>query len=165
MYSRSQVEDLLGKPVKKKETKNTITFWYGGWSLNELREMKPELFCDQSWYTDQKFAEQKNPAGMYEVTFCVPDSQNKTFKEQKALLKDAEPCPVAVLATAVLLSLIETGKDHFSNYWSRCIEQTDGGRAALNVYGGRMVVLSFWDGHRGDSVFLGAARKFRTLKS
>ena len=167
MYSQSQVEDLLGKPVKKKEPKNTITFWYGGWSLNELRKMKPELFCDQSWYANEEFANEKYSVGMYEVIFCVPDSRNKTLKDQKALIQDFELCPAVILVTAALLSFLETGTYPLADYFSRCAEEdSDGLLVSVGGFGagGARVAGAPPDGSVGG-LGVAASRKFRTLKS
>ncbi len=160
-FSQSQVEEILKAAKPKKKSVNEITFWYGGHSLLELREMNPELFGDQSWYDAEEFAKEKSEAGMYTVTFCVEGSNNKTFDEQKAMIPKGEAvCPVAVLATAALLAFIETGNDPFNDDWSRCIEQAaDGDRVVLGFSEGRLDVGNYyWDDDRYGNVWLSSVR-------
>lgn len=155
-YSKATVEKLLRSP-KKKELPDSIEFYYGGWSLLELREMCPDMFYDQSWHNNEEFAKVKSKAGMYTVQLKVPNSNSKTFEEQKAL---AEHAPVAVAATAMILLLKEKiGKDPLDGDWTRCIEQASlGDRVALSVSGGRVRVSGSWDDSRDDSLWSSCGR-------
>lgn len=160
-YSQEQVSYLLNAPVQeKKEPPSEITFYYGGWSLLELRKRRPDLFCDQNWYDKYDFADSKAEQGMYTVRLKVPESNRKTFKEQKALLSGSEiVCPVAVAATALVLSLADSGSDPLEGCWTRCAEALPiGDHAELYVSGGRVDVNDYWDDGPDGNVWLSTCK-------
>ena len=158
---KDEVLSLLKAPAKA-ASQNSITFWSGGWSLLELRGMNPNLFFDQSWYDNEEFATVKHPEGTYTVNLDVANSRNKTFQEQKRLLKGDEVIPpIAVVATAALLLFLQTGRYPLSDYYVRCAEKDSVG---YRVYVGHfdangLHVSYYWDAHCTSPFGLAASRK------
>jgi hypothetical protein len=156
--SKAEVLELL-KPqtIPVQAPQETITFFYGGWSLLELRAMNPTLFCKQTWYDNEPFAKEKHPEGIYTVCLKVPDSNKKTYAQQKELL--GELCPVAIAATAYLLSFLQTRKDPLDNDYTRYKEQvSDGFRVILYWLDGRLGVDDVWDSHQSDSLWASSSQ-------
>lgn len=157
-FSQAQVKKLL-KTQPKKKAESTITFWYGGWSLRELKAMRHDMFYDQSWYNSHAFFDAKHPKGMYTVCLKVPDSNKKNYDEQVALVGKDGLCPVAIAATAYLLTMIESGSDPLDGDWTRC---SDGAvadfRATLHVSEGRVNVDNYWDDRRNGGLWASSVR-------
>ena len=156
VLDENTVRSLLSSPLKS-EPQQTITFWYGGWSLKELRQMRSDLFYDQSWYDSQPFADEKHEPGTYTVCLKVPGSNNKTLDEQKELLDKDDLCPVAIAATAYLLSFIQSGADPLNGDWTRTGSQ-DGGHVSLGCPLSQLCVDTPWDTGRGDGLWASSVR-------
>lgn len=139
------------------------TINFPGLSLNEVREKFPELFYDQSWYTNDAFAKEKAPAGIYEVsTEPIEGSLNKTWEEQQSLIpSDFEVIPAAVLAYAICTHFKETGERLFENMYARMSSQdSDGFRVFLGVFVARGLYVGYWSGgDRSSSLGLAVSRK------
>lgn len=141
----------------------TTTINFPGLSLNEVRGQNKELFYDQSWYSDETFANEKIPAGNWEVSLePVPGSTNKTWNEQIGMLgKDMEVPPAAVLAYALV--------EHFKQTGERCLESmrlrtsslvSDGDHVHVGVFGGAgLFVNDHWDDSRYDNLGLASSRR------
>ena len=132
-----------------------------GWSLLELRSMRPNLFHAQDWYDQYPWAAEKLPSGLYVLRLPIPDSNRKTYAEQqKLLLPGEEPAHVVLVATALLSLRLSAQPDPLQNGWTRCKEQTaDGYRVTLRWNDGRLYVYSHWDVYRYDGVWLASARR------
>ena len=137
-------------------------FHYDGWSLQDLRMNQNVLMSQETWYDTHPWATEKLPSGIYVLRLPVPDSNRKTFAEQKALLlPEEEPAPIVLAATALLAIRLSGGDDPLRNGWARCKEQNaDDGRVVLRWRDGRLLVRSRRrDDRRGGIFWLAAARK------
>lgn len=141
----------------------TITITFPGISLNQVREQNKDLFYDQSWYTDEAFANENIPAGVWEVSLePLEGSFSKTWEEQQELLPEGyEVPPAAVLAYALVEYFKKTGERCLSQMWVRTGSRDSGGD---RVYVGRfgeagLLVDGYWDGYRDDDLGLLSARK------
>jgi len=139
---------------------------YDGWSLQELRSSKivseKNVMWDQSWYNPYDWSAEKLPSGLYALRLPVPDSNYKTFADQKALLLPTEePAPVVLAASAFLAHLVSTGERLMEGHWLRCKEQAGaGGRVELGWGGGRLRVRGgYLDDRPYDGVWLASARR------
>lgn len=138
----------------------------GAWSLQDLRTCetvtRDNLMWDQDWYNEYPWSRTKLTPGVYRLRLPLPDSNRKTFAEQrKLLLADEDVAPVALVAAALLCSLKQAGKDLLDGDWSRCAEPLPGGnRAGLLVDLGRVDVYDRWDDVRRDNLWLAASRNF-----
>lgn len=128
-------------------------------SLLEVRARFPEVFYvkDSAWYDDEPFAKEKIPAGEWEVSLePIPDSFNKTYDEQKALLKPGEEIPpIAVLAYAVAMHRKE-GKYAFES----CYIRTSSSLAFFGIAGAAVADVSWCMPDRAyDNVGVVSARR------
>lgn len=176
VYDAPTVSRILGLPVECNEpvpqaADGEIVVYYGGWDLKQLRTSaagKKRMWQDQNWY--EKYGWKAEP-GYYRLLLPVPNSNLKTWSDQLSHLASIntawQPSPVCIAATALLVHLTETGNDLLKNNWCRCMEALPRGfHAGLGVREGRVRVDDrYWDDYPSDYVFLGAARKIRTLKS
>jgi len=138
----------------------TIVLRYGGWSLQELRDKRRDLMHAQNWYDKYPWASERLPSGIYVLRLPVPDSNCKTFDEQKSLLlPNEEPAHIVLAATALLSIRLSGGQDSLANGWTRTGQQTGVGIAVLDWDEGRLFVHIYSDGCRYDSVWLASARK------
>jgi len=157
-FTQSQVEELLKKAEPQKV--DEYTFFDPGYSILQLREKFPDLFYDQSWYDDQEFAKLTEEPRERTIRI-IPDSNNKTFEEQKAMLrKDEEVTKARQLAMLSVLLKRSGEKDirEMVDGWVRCEEKTTGGlRVGLDWRDGGLVVDS-WDVNRLDRVWLSSVR-------
>ena len=152
---------VLGFGTPSPEAKpGEILLRYGGWSLRDLRD-KCDLMHRQDWYARCPWASDKLPSGLYALRLPVPNSNRKTFNEQKALLLPGEePAPVVLAASAMLSHLISTGERLLAGQWLRCKEQTaDGYRVALGWHDGRLNVNRYWYDYPDGFVWLASARR------
>lgn len=148
----------------------TITITFPGLSLNEVCKQNPELFYNQSWYTEEAFANEKIPAGEWTVSLeAVPDSLSKTWEEQQKLLdEELTVPPIAVLVYAMVEHFKDTGNRAFGDVYVRTSSlDSDGDRVRVGDFdAGGLVVDYDWDGRRGSSLGLASAWKEpRTLES
>ncbi|MBU0767250.1 hypothetical protein KKF55_05765 [Patescibacteria group bacterium] len=169
VYDATAVSRILGLPAEcnvptPKPEDGEVVIYYGGWSLKELRESKAgqeRMMQDQDWYEQHEW---KAESGYYRLLLPVPNSNRKKWSEQTEHLSgiDAEwqPAPVCVAATALLVHLTEVGDDLLRNDWCRCEEALpDGDYVALDIDGGRVVVVCGLGGGRYGHLWLSAARK------
>ena len=141
-------------------TPSTIVIRYGGWSLQELREKHQNLFHNQDWYGKKLWNSEQFPSGIYVLRLPVPDSNRKTFDEQKALLLPGEEsAPIVLAATALLAMKLSGAEDPLKDDWTRCKEQAYSAiYFALRWDDGRLGV-SVWNDNRFDHLWLAAAAK------
>lgn len=159
----------FGKPTTEALPEATkageIVLRYGGWSLQDLRGSKivcqKNILWGQDWYDRYPWSAEKLPSGLYALRLPVPDSNRKTFDEQKALLLPGEePAPVVLGASALLAHLLSTGEHLLQGHWLRCKERADASDCVeLRWDVGRLSVLSYWDGNPDGLVWLASARR------
>lgn len=141
--------------------KTTIDF--PGLSLNEVRAQFPDCFYDQSWYASEAFANEKIPAGKWEVSLeVVKDSFSRTWDEQQRLIEEGFVVPpIAVLAYAMCKHFKDTGERTFTNHYARTSSlDSGGGRVHVGVFdAGGLLVSDDWDSDRRSFVGLASARK------
>ncbi|MGC3971595.1 MAG: hypothetical protein QM775_30905 [Pirellulales bacterium] len=136
----------------------------GAWSLQDLRTCKTvvrhSLMYNQDWYNGHPFSHEKLTPGVYRVRLQIPDSNRKTFAEQRELLCDGEVvAPAVLVATALFCHLKQAGQDLLGNDWTRCADPHPGGsRVTLGVCQGRVVVLSFFADCPRKHVWLAGCR-------
>ena len=97
----------------------------------------------------------------------VPNSRNKNYSEQQALIKGPYEVPGALeMATAILMHHAETGERLYSDSpstYTRCQEKLSNGcRVLVGGFSSSGLFLhrDRYDGHRNDDYGLGGARKF-----
>ncbi|MDD5040855.1 MAG: hypothetical protein PHX87_01750 [Candidatus Peribacteraceae bacterium] len=154
---------ILGFPnnCKKEAPKagnGEIVVWYDSWTLGELVATGKVVN-----YLSKKRESWKAPPGYYHARIPVPDSNRMTPEQHADLLArlyaSLKELPTPVGATVLAVHLGVTGENLLEGYFCACAQVLPRGiRAALDVEGGR-VRVGFWNGHRSDGVFLGAARK------
>ena len=91
----------------------------------------------------------------------VPNSTNRTFQEQTALLGENEVVPRACeMVYAAILGALATDQKLPGNVYGR-YEDIDslGRRVYVGFYSGRIYVYDFWDGLRGSDIGVASARK------
>lgn len=150
------IKDVISKSQNKKQDSYIVEI-PEGLKLQDLRASG--LMWDQDWYDQYNFTA---PAGRYEVMMLVPNSKNKTWDEQKEMLKDGwEPCPVIVGAVLWIAHKKQTGVDLLDDNWSRFAEKSNGNRVALFENDGRLYVHIYWnwDNERNDRFWASAARR------
>jgi hypothetical protein len=144
-----------------------VTFYDPGWSIVRLRSVdtkKGTIFYPQTWYDNEPFATFEEPARYRQLRMAaVPDSFDKNFKEQQALLPADEEVPSArVVVMGMVIHFLATDERLFPNVWVRCIDNdSDGLRIyvdpfrpdGLRIYGG-------WHVSRGGDLGLASSRKF-----
>ena len=154
---------LLGfaptQPMPKPEP-GTILIRYGGWSLLDLREKQQCLFLTQDWYDQFRWASEKLPSGLYALRLPIPNSNRKTFDEQRSLLLPNEEPAHVVLAATALLSLCRFGlADPLQNVWIRTGQQAAGGRRVGMGWNDGHLIVNDWGDGRTDVFWLASARK------
>ncbi|MCI0457792.1 MAG: hypothetical protein L0Z62_12560 [Gemmataceae bacterium] len=144
-----------------------IVLRVGAWSLQDLCRIetvaRKHLLWVQCWYAEEPWSHARLAPGIYRLRMPVPNSNNKTFQEQEALLLPGEEVgTVALAVTALMVHLQETGKDLLRADFCRCAEALrDSRRLHLSVSYGRVYLLNHWDGNRNRcrDLWLAAARK------
>jgi len=142
-----------------------IVLRYDGWNLQDLRDnavvREKDIMCGQSWYNPYGWSAEKLPSGLYALRLSVPDSNYKTFAEQKdLLLPGEEPAPVVLAASGLLCHLLAASERLMKGHWLCCREQAGASnRVGLDWYGGRMDVSVGLDGYPDGSVWLASARR------
>ena len=129
-------------------------------SLRKSPVGKALLWQGNTWYDKYAWSSQSLPPGIYRLRLPIPDSNRKTFKEQKALLLEGQEVAPLVLAELALLCMQKAGHpDPLKNGFVRCRETADGYRVVLYWSGGRLYVYSSYVVDcRRDSVWLASAR-------
>jgi hypothetical protein len=157
------------KPVPK-PAPGKILVRVGAWSLQELCRnkivVKSRLIEPQRWYEQYSWSNQKLVPGIYALQMPVPDSNCKTFPQQKKLLLSGEEvAPVCLAATTLFLQLRDTGEDLLETNFARCAEQVNfkhQPQAGVRILNGRVWVDYGCRGYReGPSycVWLASCRK------
>ena len=141
-----------------------IVLRYGGWSLRELCAnpviREKNLMWEQDWYHTYEWSNENLPAGIYRLRVPVAASNGKTFAEQEQLLAQGEQtAQVVLVATAMLEHRLQAGENLLKNDFTRCREQTAGGRrVVLRWHEGRLYVDDDWGGDPGDGVWSSSVR-------
>jgi hypothetical protein len=141
-------------------------------SLNDIRALYPDCFYNHPWYNNESFANKKL-TGTWDVSLePVQDSFNKTWKEQKNLLKAQNIAkkenliipPAAVVVYAMCKHFKETGKRAFENMYVRTSSvDSDGHLVFVGHFDAKgLIVEGLWGYRRNDDLGLAAARKLET---
>jgi len=105
-----------------------IIIRYGGWSLAGLRDNRVvrerEFMKSERWYDEYQWSTERIRCGIYAIRVFVPESQDKTFDQQKGLLQSGEEVsPVCLVATAITAHRFRTGENLLrGNVTVRCKE-------------------------------------------
>ena len=144
-----------------------VTFFDPGWSILRLREAvanKGTILYPQTWYDDEPFALLEEPPRYRQLRMtAVPDSLDKTFTEQQALVPADEEIPTArVVIMGMVIHFLANGERLFPDSYVRCADKTsDVFRVRVgdfDSYG--FFVDYYWDDVRYSVLGLTAARKF-----
>ena len=127
-------------------------------------------YAPDAWYSKEKFANKVKLGLRWYLLLkdIVPNSENKTFDEQVAMLPKEYEVPSAVAETAKdLLIYKKTGKYVNSQRYVRTSDLDSGGRRVfVGACGaGGVGVSSSWDDYRRGFVGVGACRKFDEPRS
>jgi hypothetical protein len=125
-----------------------VVIWYGGWSLQQLRDnpliRERDVMWDQDWYNNYIWSSEVLPVGFYRLRIPVPNSNSKSFDEQTELLFTGEvPAHPVLVATAELCHEIQTGKSMLAGICVRTGKKChsglelgrDEGRLSVHRYG------------------------------
>lgn len=168
-FSVEQLKQLANFPFSEsalQECKDTHILVAGyPLSIMDIREKASKLFRSQDWYNDEKFAtkEKVNLRWYLIRKDIIPDSINKRYQEQTALLTEDEEVPRACeMAYMIILYYRAKGIRLFEKLYARCQDVTSGGRRVLvGVFGSEGLGVSDYSaGGRDYSVGLAASRKF-----
>ncbi len=141
----------------------------GALSLMDLWLLHGSLFCrgsERPWFVkqDEKFAITKARAGWQLVRATpVPETYGRTWDEQISHLGVNDQVPnVSVLAQAVLIHYLETGKRLFGESYVRVSDVGSGGQQVGFGYfdiSGINVPGRFWDTDRREFLYLASSVK------
>jgi hypothetical protein len=154
-------------PLPEAEAGEIVLRISEGISLIGLRDsaVGRELVCRQDFYEQYDWSRQPLASGLHRLRLPVPNSNRKTFDEQRVLLAESEQvAPVTAVALA-LLCLEKAGypdpfdADEDDEAWARCTETADGLRVALYWCIGRLYVDYSWGDASAPCVWLAASRK------
>jgi hypothetical protein len=141
-------------------------------SIMELQKLNPKAteprfyqYGSDAWYRNEKFATKVNLKFRWYLLLkdIVPNSENKTFDEQQAIIPKEYEVPTAVEETAKdFLIFKKTGVYVNSNRYARTADlDSDGNRVDVGDCDADGVsVDGHWDDDRSDDVGLSASRKF-----
>ena len=140
----------------------------GPLSLMDVWQAQTGLFYAKSelWYggSSEQFAQRQVKAGWQLVRKNpVPGSTNKTWDEQNGLLGTDEQVPSAsVLAQAILIHYLETGKRLFGQIYVRVSDvDSDGGRVYVGGFDeDGLYDNGYWGDDRSSIFGLSSSRKF-----
>ena len=95
----------------------------------------------------------------------LPNSRNKTFSEQEALIKGPYAVPGALeAATGILMHHAQTGERLYTDSpdtYTRCQEMLSNGyRVVVGSFGSSGLGVGIYDGSRFDGHGLGGLRQF-----
>lgn len=128
----------------------------------KLPEGQQRLFCEQSWYNTQPFANDRGQLEWYLVRKTpVPDSARKTWSQQQDLLdQNIEETPTArVMVYTIIGHYLNTGERLFK-VWVRCSSlDSGGGRVGVRFLADGLDVSNYSDGHVSDLLGLASSRK------
>lgn len=139
-------------------------------SVMELQKLNPSSseprfynYAPDSWYSDEKFADEKLRLCWYlGLKDIVPNSENKLFDEQEAMLPAEYEVPTAVAETTKDFLVYKKTGVYVNPYrWARTATLDSGRR---RVYVGHCIAggvdVYRWFVGRYDSIGVGAFRKF-----
>jgi len=140
-----------------KKTKFTIT----GLSLNELYAKYGEGVKGfySSWWRDEKFADEKPEAGIYEIDFENTEKYiNLIYQEQKNKLPKGFDFPHPAVLAEIILSNPNLG--FLRNYWSRTSSVTaNRNRVFVRSGSDGFYVDYYTDGNAYSLIGVSASRK------
>lgn len=136
-------------------------------SVNEVRKLADSDFYDTDWYKREPFANDKKVSVRWYLLRKepVPESRNKTFAQQTALLKEEE-VPFACEVTYMVILYWLTHRERLlPDVYVRCQDKdSDGRRVYVGVFDSdEFDVSGYWDDYRYDG--LGLASSVPPLKS
>ena len=120
---------------------------------------------EDAWFNPEKFAKDKGQVGWHLVCkTIVPNSTDKTYSEQQALLlANEEVTIVRVLVYTIIGHYLATGERLFGNIYARCSDLDSGGGHVCVSYfdsdGLRVSISS--TGNRLYNIGLASSRKFK----
>jgi len=140
-------------------------------TIAELQKLYPQsgqprfYSYEDSWYAKEKFATKETLKLRWYLLLkdIVPNSENKTFDEQKAMLPKEYEVPSAVAEIAKnLFAFQKTGSHANPNHYARTADLASGGYR-VDVGGcdaGGVAVNDFWGDRRSAVLGVAASRKF-----
>lgn len=150
---------MLGKLPEAED--GDVFIWYGGWSLQELRDnplvRQKDLMMLQDWYNEESWSTEVLSADFYQLRIPVSRSGNKMFDEQEGLITANERAAHPLLiATAWICHKLQTGKDLFKNKWIRSGKRVTDDEC--NEYAelhcdGRQLHIDGWDDEKHHAVY------------
>jgi hypothetical protein len=143
-------------------------------TIAELQKLYPQsgqprfysYMSGDAWYKNEKFANKVTLKLRWYLLLkdIVPNSENKTFEEQQALLPGEYEVPSAVAETAKNLFVFQkTGSHANPNRYARTADlDSDRYRVGVGCCGAEGVGVYYWsdDDRRVGSVGVSASRKF-----
>jgi len=160
------IKDCKKKEVKVDKEFNWIKVEIKPESLLDLKKKYPDLFYDQSWHDNEKFAKDKPKARTLWIRE-IPDSRNKTWDKQLKLSKDEVPS-VNEVVQALVQHYLETGERLLENSYVRVNDLSDGHRVLVGGFDGDGMYVPYrFDDDRHSLIGLAASRssKPRDLES
>jgi hypothetical protein len=136
-------------------------------SVNEVRKIADSDFYDTDWYNRESFANDKKVSVRWHLLRKepVPESRNKTYDPQTALLKEEE-VPFACEVTYMVILYWLTHRERLlPDVYVRCQDKdSDGLRVFVGAFdSGGFSVYRYWDDLRGGYLGLASSvppRKF-----
>jgi len=136
-------------------------------SILEVREMVKGkgLFFSQDWYDNQKFAQDKGVVGWMLIRkTSVPNSTNKTWEEQLALLTKEEVPTAQAMVYTIIGHYLATDERLFENIWVRTSSTlslgSDGRCVGLGGFDtDGLGVFDDWDSYCYDNLAVSSSRK------
>jgi hypothetical protein len=132
--------------------------------VNEIRTLAAGDFYNTDWHNRESFANDKKVRVRWHLLRKepVPESHDKTYDEQTALLKEEEEVPFACEMTYMIILYWLTHRERLlRDVYVRCQDkESDGDRVIVGDFDSAGFGVSlFWDdGRRGD---LGLASSVR----
>ncbi len=168
-YSDKELKSLEKIPwspeILQELRDNHILFPTFPLSILETKAKASGLFYEQDWYNTEKFAKSERPEVRWHLIRKdhLPNSTNKTYDQQLALLSDKEENPPAVvLVQMMVIYFLMTGKKLFESVYARsCSKSSDGDRVGVGFYEGRLDVGDGNGDYYNSDLGLAASRKFQ----
>ena len=130
-------------------------------SILEIRERVPKLFCEQEWYDDQPFARKTCIEWCLVRKTEIPNSDNKTWKEQFSLIPSGDKIlPAQEIVYAMTLHFLVTTEELFPFIYVRTSSlDSDGNIVALGFFHGNLVFDNDGFDVHDYSLFISSARQ------
>lgn len=140
-------------------------------TILKLQELHPATgqprfysYAPDAWYSKQKFAKEATMDFRWYLLHqnIVPNSQNKTYDEQQAMLTADYEVPSAVTeVTKDLLVFRKTGNFVKYLYYARCESVAWDDRVEVGNFSEKGLNIDYhWEGSRGFFIGVAASRKF-----